>query len=216
MPTRRHILLLSASVALMATGTAVGLLTARYYRPQPHGAAIEGLLWPNPKQIGAFEALDESGAPFRADQLRGKWSMLFFGYTHCPDVCPITLAVLHQVRRTLVQDNEPAPQVLFVTVDPERDPPQRLREYVTWFDKAFKGVGGSAAQVQSLSAQFGIAAIPDRADEKGDYTVEHSASVFLTDPGARLVGVISAPTDAARVIARYRQIRAFIESRTAG
>jgi protein SCO1 len=211
MLNRRQILLVSASIALMAAGAAIGVITARYYQT-PSGSTIEGLLWPNPKQIGPFQAIDQSGTSFDALRLHGKWSMLYFGYTNCPDICPVTLAVLHQVRNLLARQGEDTPQVLFVTVDPKRDGAARLREYLAYFDAEFIGVGGSTAQVQSLGAQFGVAPVAVDAQEGTDYGVEHPSSVFLTDLQARLVGIFSAPLEAAEVASRYLRMRAYIES----
>jgi protein SCO1/2 len=199
---------LLAVVALAALGAGVGAFTARYYHSPPAPPEIPGLLWPNPKQVGAFEAVDEEGRPFGLERLKGRWSFLFFGYTNCPDVCPITLAVLDRVQRQAEAGNV---QTVFVSVDPERDTLERIKQYVEYFNPEFSGVGGSLAQVRSLTDQLGIPFVHEPPGETGNYFVDHSAAVFLVDPEARLVSVFSPPHDAGEILGRFREIRAFIE-----
>lgn len=197
-------------VGLIALGAGIGVYSARYYQPAPP-AAIDGMMWPNPKQIGPFAAVDQDGRPFGLDQLLGKWSFLFFGYTHCPDVCPITLAVLGQLEREINKDNNGMPaQMVFVTVDPQRDTTQQLREYVRYFSPDMIGVGGTQAEIQSLTGQMGIAVLPGAPDARGDYIVDHSASVFLSDPKGRLLSIFPAPQNAEAMLGRFRQIRDFV------
>lgn len=210
MPAARTFTLAVSALGLMAFGAGVGIYSANQYRPasQP---AIEGLLWPNPKQIHAFAAIDQDGTPFDLERLKGKWSFVFFGYTHCPDICPITLSVLGLVQGALAADGLDGTQVqtLFVTVDPERDSPQRLGEYVRYFDKNFIGLGGTSEQVASLASQLGVAYFRAPAGD-GNYLVDHSAAVFLIDPVGRLVGILSAPHQAETILGRFRQIREFV------
>jgi len=169
-------------------------------------------MWPNPRQVGTFQVIDHEGREFGVEQLRGKWSFLFFGYTHCPDICPITLAVLSRVQQALEADAAGAPvQMVFVSVDPERDTPEQLAQYVRHFDDRMIGLGGTTAQVQGLTAQLGIAFYHTEPAADGNYLVDHSASVFLLDPEARLVSIFSAPHEADRLVAKLREIRKFIE-----
>ncbi|MGH8248007.1 MAG: SCO family protein, partial [Gammaproteobacteria bacterium] len=180
MPAARTIRLVVFVLGLMAFGAGVGIYSANQYRPAPQ-PAVEGLLWPNPKQIREFVLIDQDGAPFDLARLRGKWSFVFFGYTHCPDVCPITLSVLGLVHGALAAEGPEGEsvQTLFVTVDPKRDSPQRLADYVRYFDKDFIGLGGTQEQVSSLSSQLGVAYFHSPASADGNYLVDHSAAVFL-------------------------------------
>ena len=211
MPAGQSFKTIALVTALIALGAGVGFCSARYYRspPQPQ---IEGLLWPNPKQLGPFAAIDQDGRTFGLDRLLGKWTFLFFGYTHCPDVCPITLAVLAQLEREIGNGSDAGGvQTVFVTVDPGRDTTPRLREYVRYFSPRLVGIGGTQAQIESLTGPLGIAVLIGPPDGNGNYAVDHSASVFLTDPKGRLVAVFGAPHDATAILGRFRQIRAFIE-----
>ena len=151
---------------------------------------------PEPRVLADFDLVDQEARPFSLDRLRGQWTLLFFGFTHCPDVCPGTLFDLEQVNQALRE----APgdrrdyQIVFVSVDPERDSPARLAEYVTYFDPDFLGVTGAPEQLAPLALQIGVAyRIEPHEPGSTSYTVDHSASVFLTDPQGRLHGIFPSP-----------------------
>src|SRR5262249_51466716 len=134
-----------------------------------------------PRPVPELHLLDSQGHPFTEHDLQGKPSLVFFGFTHCPDVCPTTLAKLAQVKKAAAV---PALQVLFVTVDPQRDTPQAVGTYAHAFDPAFIGLTGDPKAIEKTTAAFGVAAI--RVDlPGGDYTMDHSAAVFLLDARAR-------------------------------
>ena len=193
-------------------GATLGIFTARYYQPgTPAKPEIQGLLWPNPREVRPFEALDQDGKPFGLAELSGKWSFLFFGYTHCPDICPVTLAVLGQVYNKLEEqklaDNI---QVIFASVDPERDTPDVIKSYVSYFNKNFIGLTGTEVQIDSLARQIGIVHARGEETAPGDYTVDHTASVFLISPDNKLLGIFSAPQNVDDIISRFRAISNFI------
>ena len=195
----------------MALGAGVGIYTARHQQVATT-VNINGLLWPDPKQISTFTTVDDEGELFGLQQVQGKWSFVFFGFTNCPDICPITLSVLNQVV-TDIEESAAAQdiQVVFVSIDPERDTQQQLSDYVGYFNKDFIGLGGSQEQIQSLTNQIGVMYFRGETSETGDYLMDHSASVFLIDPKGRLVGIFSAPHAANDIAARFSQIREFIE-----
>jgi protein SCO1/2 len=148
-----------------------------------------------PRTVSDFQLTDHLGHPFTARDLQGKPSLVFFGFTHCPDVCPTTLAKLAQVKKA-------APiaglRVLFVTVDPQRDTPTAVGIYAHAFDPDFVGLTGDPKAVEKISAAFGVAAF--RVDlPGGDYTMDHSAAVFLVDARARIVGIFTPPFDTRRI-----------------
>jgi protein SCO1/2 len=147
-----------------------------------------------PRILADFHLVDAQGRPFTQSQLLGKPSLVFFGFTHCPDVCPTTLAKLAQVKKTA---RVPGLQVLFVTVDPQRDTPSTVGVYAHAFDPDFIGVTGDQKAIEKITAAFGVAAV--RVDlPGGDYTMDHSAAVFLLDERARIVGVFTPPFDTRR------------------
>lgn len=156
-----------------------------------------------PRAVSDFQLTDDRGHPFTAHELRGKPSLVFFGFTHCPDVCPTTLAKLAQVKKNL---SIAGLQVLFVTVDPQRDTPTAVGTYAHAFDPEFIGLTGDPKAIEKMTSAFGVAAF--RVDlPGGDYTMDHSAAVFLVDARARIVGIFTPPFDTRR-LARDLQVAA--------
>ncbi len=186
---------------------AVGLLAARFLLAPRHGpppVTEDATLFAPPRELPELRLVDQDGRAFTTATLRDRWTVVFFGFTHCPDVCPTTLSTLAQVRKLLA--DLPAtqqPHVLFVTVDPERDTPQRLRQYVRFFDPSFAAVTGALPDIERAASAFSIpfARIPL---PQGGYTMDHGAGVFFVSPEAAVVAYSSPPL-AADVLARdYR------------
>ena len=161
---------------------------------------LPSLLWPDPPRLGDFRLHGADGKPLTGASLDGHWTLLFFGFTHCPDVCPSTLATLKQVRKRLVDNASFADkgQVLFVSLDPTRDTPEKLGEYVRYFDPSFLAATGDDAQLDALARPLGV--IRAKVDgPNGDYTLDHTASIFLVDPERRVIGLFGLPHEAARI-----------------
>ncbi len=208
MMTRQSVkmgLLVSGLVVLAAI---IGVLAAMYQDKEPE-PTVPGLLWPGPKTLGPFSVIDHDNNPFTLADLRGKWSLLFFGFTHCPDICPVTLAIMDKTHSRLDQARDV--QFVFVTVDPERDTSERMEQYLTSFNPEFVGLGGSAEQIAGLTGQVGLPYFRDKTQDEENYLVDHGASLFMIDPLGRLVGIFSAPHDALDVTDRFNRIREFIE-----
>lgn len=201
------------ALVLLAGVVAFALGMTAYLGPAQRAPDIPGLLWPNPKVVGPFQLTDHRGAPFDLARLEGRWTLLFFGYTHCPDVCPSTLAVLKQTyaRIQAAAPQATPPQVAFVSVDPARDTTERLASFVTHFDADFLGVTGPDPALGALARQFGIVYVRAEPDARGNYAVDHTAAILLTDPQGRLVGLFSLPHDPAAIADQYGAIRRFLE-----
>ena len=196
--------------ALIAFGSGIGIYSAKQ-KNASMSAKIQGLMWPDPKILLPFSTIDEDGQEFSLQNLKGKWSFLFFGYTNCPDICPITLNVLNQVHKELRIENTTDTQTIFVSVDPERDSSEQLKQYVSYFNEDFIGLGGTNEQVQSLTGQMGIPFFLQEPSEQGNYLVDHSSSIFLISPMGHMIAVISAPHQVEDILSRFRQIKRFIE-----
>lgn len=143
--------------------------------------------WPRTKPFAPdFTLTQSSGKSFRLSQLRGHAVALVFGYTHCPDVCPTTLAALARAKHQLGASGN-ALDVVFITVDPERDTPARMARYARLFDPSFIGLSGTAGQLEPIFAAYHIyhQALP-AADAQGDYAVAHSSIVTLIGPAGRI------------------------------
>ncbi|MBK6400491.1 MAG: SCO family protein [Rhodocyclaceae bacterium] len=137
--------------------------------------------------------------------LSGNWTLVFFGYTYCPDICPTSLTTLAQVKSQLVANGVAPPRVLFISVDGQRDRPDRLAEFVRFFDADFQAAVGSD-QALPLARHLGV--FYQRHD-KGDgspYSVDHSSAIYLVDPQGRLKAVFSWPHDPATMATEYPKI----------
>jgi protein SCO1/2 len=192
------------SIVLAAVALALGAAAAHWLRPPapPH----EVLVIEAPRPLADFDLLDHRGRSFDRARLSGRWSVLFFGFTRCPDICPTTLIALARANG-LLDDLPPEqrPQIVFVTVDPMRDDPATLARYVPHFDPDFTGVTGELPAVQTLTGSLGVA-VSYRRQADGDYSVDHSSALFLVDPRARLSAIFTAPHDPARLAREYRRI----------
>jgi protein SCO1 len=190
--TKRLSWLLVASAALCAA--LAGFWLARELDSTAPQLA-SGTWLARPRAVADFQLTDHRGHPFTARNLLGKPSLVFFGFTHCPDVCPTTLVKLAQLRKAApVADL----QVLFVTVDPQRDTPAAVGLYVHAFDPNMVGLTGDPEAIDKVTKAFGVAAL--RVDlPGGDYTMDHSAAVFLVDANARIVGIFTPPFDTRRL-----------------
>jgi protein SCO1 len=150
-----------------------------------------GTWLPQARDPGEFSLIDQNNARFTATQLKGAPTLVYFGYTHCPDVCPVTLLQLAQVVKAAVV---PGLRVVFISVDPARDTPTQLAQYVHAFDPDFIGLTGTPAMLQTLAHRFGVAFL--RVDlPGGDYSMDHSSTIFLMDSRGRNVAVFTAPYD---------------------
>lgn len=151
-----------------------------------------------------FTLTGHDGKPHALGDYQGKAVALFFGYTHCPDICPTTMLEYQQVMKLLGKDSDRV-QVLFVSIDPQRDTPQVLAGYVPFFDKRFMGLTGSAEQVAKVAAQYKIVAQrQDRAD--GGYTMDHSAGSYLFDTAGKLRVYVPYGTPAADIAHDLQQL----------
>ena len=163
--------------------------------------------YPQAREISEFELLDQFGDRFGKQRLTDRWHLVFFGFTHCPDICPTTLSQLAQVMHGLrnAVPEHLLPRVLLVSVDPERDTPELLARYVTYFDPDFMAATGSDQQLQTLARQLGaIYRIEPHSVGTSNYTVDHSASILLLNPETSLAGQFSAPHDVEAIIADLR------------
>ncbi len=139
------------------------------------------------------ELIDHNGNEFSKQQLEGKWSLLFFGFTHCPDVCPDSLNMLKTMVEHLDDDIAKELQIIFVSVDPARDTSERLKKYVTFFHKDFIGASTELSKLTPLTKKLGIIhSINKSADDKV-YDVSHGAAMTLINPQAEYNAVFSPP-----------------------
>ena len=196
---------------LVIVAFAAGLILARVLTP----ARVElpqterATVFPTARALPTLDLTSQDGQPLPADFLSGHWTLVFFGFTQCPDICPTTLAVLAQAGRQLADlPQAEQPRVLLVSVDPERDTPERLAAYVRFFDPAFLGATGSLESIAAAAAAFGVpyakVTMP-----VGSYTMDHGSGIFVVGPAGGIVAYLSAPHDAGVIARDYRKLLAW-------
>jgi protein SCO1/2 len=209
-----------ALVAGLAALVALGFLAGRNLQEPAPGLTGMTVFDP-PTPLPAFRLHDQHERVFDPERLRGRWSFVFFGYTHCPDICPTTLVVLRDVQR-LVGGADQGIQYVLVSVDPGRDTAAVLRRYVAYFHPEFVGATGPDTELQRLTRALGAYYSREPAQGGGpatapgvalpppsleSYEVAHSAAIFLIDPEARLRALFAGPHDAARLVDGFKRLR---------
>jgi protein SCO1/2 len=191
---------IAASLVILGCVAGPALSGPQPPAPAPAGNApaaprlqAPGFLLPEPLRLQEFTLVDQQGRRFSRASLQKQWTLLMFGYTHCPDVCPATLTQLRATVQKLA-DADPALKlaVVFVTLDPERDPPAQLKKYLGSVDEGFVGLGGSPADVAAFAGQLRVR-YEKGAEAVGSYLIDHTSSVALINPDGDLQALFSAP-----------------------
>lgn len=150
------------------------------------------VMLPQGRDVPNLTLTNQDGEPVSMEQLEGRWSLLFFGYTFCPDICPATLAELRQLRGKLPDEVNQRLQPILVSVDPARDTPEQLKKYLDYFGAGFIGLTGPLEDIQTLANAAGVPFIPGDTS-KEDYTVDHGGNLALIGPDGRLRGFVRGP-----------------------
>ena len=168
---------------------------------------INGLyVFETPRDLGEFALVDHHGEAFDPASLEGQWSLVFFGFTHCPDICPTTMSFLNQFVTSLEGTEAEDTQVVMVSVDPARDTVEQLAAYVPYFNPKFTGVTGDFLDIHRFATALNtpFRKVPGEGD---DYQVEHSANVALINPRGDYHGFFKSPLDLAKMKVTYRSAR---------
>jgi protein SCO1/2 len=151
-----------------------------------------------PRQLAEFKLIDDSNEIFLPEHFQDKWNILFFGFTYCPDICPLTMKQMSDVKQALEEKSDNI-RVFLVTVDPDRDKPENMRVYLDNFDKNFIGLTGEIDQIYKFSTQVNAPFFPVVNNPEPNYTVDHSGSLVLISPDAKYAGFFRAPHDTAKL-----------------
>lgn len=167
---------------------------------------IDGVLLNPPKIINEFKLTDMTGKPFTNENLKGQWTMMFFGFCNCGMVCPTTLSSLNKMFQLLEKQlpQDQLPRVLFVTVDSERDTLAKLKKYVTTYNSHFLGARGEPSDIAALTKQLHILAI--KIQTKHDYYYDHSAEILLVNPEGKVQAYLSYPHKPEQMVKDYQTI----------
>ncbi|MEE4956513.1 SCO family protein [Pseudomonas alliivorans] len=199
--TQKTVFILVAVVALIMGLTINRVLSGK--GPGDQTALIDAgvILLPQSRSLPSLSMNDQNGAPVAVDEFKGKWTLVFFGYTYCPDICPTTLAQLRDIRTKLPQETVDNMRVVLVSVDPDRDTPQQLKQYLGYFDPRYIGLTAPVADIQKLASALSIPFIPADTSKPG-YTVDHSGNLALIGPDGRQRGFIRSPLNAQKLVAQ--------------
>lgn len=198
MPAPTKVSPLFVVVAVLALSIGIFMQVSGVKQPEPPLLNKAAIL-PTPKILNDAQFTDHNGQPFSLEQMRGKWSILFFAFTNCPDICPTTMQTLSAVKKKVAAAGHwNNYQVIMITVDPERDTTERLANYVPYFDSEFIGLSSDVATTTAFAKQLGILFVKrdqETTDDKNAdfYQVDHSASIILINPQGQWGGVITAP-----------------------
>lgn len=179
-----------ATVAIVAIFTGSWL---SYQLVSPDPVPATATILPAPVDVAEFSLMDQHGNTFDRPALAGHWNLLFFGFTHCPDICPVTLQLLVSVRQSLAADGqEPIPRIVLISVDPERDTPGIIGQYVGHFGQDIIGVTGDLDELRKLTNGLGIF-FEKTQIENDNYSVDHSAAVIVVNPESQFHALFGAP-----------------------
>ncbi|MCB1841833.1 MAG: SCO family protein [Halioglobus sp.] len=168
---------------------------------------VHGLyLLETPRSFGELKLVDHRGQPFERSRFEGEWSLLFFGFTYCPDICPTTMALLNEFVGALDENERVTTQVVMVSVDPARDTVAKLAEYVPFFNPDFVGVTGEFLDIHRFATALNtpFRKVPGQSE---NYLVDHSANVVLINPRGDYHGFFKTPLAQADMLLTYRAVR---------
>lgn len=176
-----------------------------------------GSILPIPHDISPFSLVSADEKPFTNDNFKGHWSLLFFGFTHCPHLCPTTLSLINDAYKNIEKHKHvPLPQVVFISIDPERDTPKSIREYLNGFNKDFVGATGEKPQLDILTREMSIlyAKVEDpNATDTTNYNIDHSGTVLMINPLGQLYAIFSTPQDAEDLSDDVEKIEAYFKNK---
>jgi len=189
---RVHLIVL---IAALAAGLGLWLSLGRQSAPD-RPAFQTAVVYPAPRVLPDFELLAGEGRPFKPADLKGRWHVAFIGFTHCPDVCPTTLADLANAEKRWSEKLPEAsrPRILFVSVDPERDPPEKALEYARYFSPDATAASGTRQALEAFARSLGMVFMTVPLEDD-DYTIDHSTQIALLDPEGRMAGFARSPIE---------------------
>jgi protein SCO1/2 len=185
----RNTLVVTVGIICVVLGLFVNSFTSPKSLSEEEMRGLGYYGFPQSREIKPFNLIDHNGSAVGVEDLTGQWRLMFFGFTFCPDICPTTMGVLNRA----IQNLPIKPQVIMVTVDPERDTPEAMARYVPSFNPDFIGYTGTFDDIVGLATNVNIAFGKVPGKEPGTYTMDHAASIVVIDPNGRYAGFIKPP-----------------------
>jgi protein SCO1/2 len=197
------------SIALFCIAAVAGVAASLLWRHAPADIDLAtGTMLTPGRELKDFSLIDQQGRPFGPANLRGHWSLMFFGYTNCPDFCPTTLTTLAAMEKRLRTAKATVlPQVIFVSVDAKRDTPAQLAKYVPYFDPGFIGLTAvDQPGIDAFAKNLGVAVVIQPAAADGNYSVDHSGAIFVLSPDGRIAAILTGPFSATALQGDFQRI----------
>jgi protein SCO1/2 len=169
------------------------------------------IVFDKPRIFSGVNLIDHNGQPFTEDRLVGKWTIILFGFTSCPDICPTTLATLNTLYNNMKESERKQVQIVMVSVDPERDTQQKLATYLPFFNEQFIGVTGNKHFIRKLAAELNVAYSKVPLDD-GDYTMDHSGHLPLINPYGHYHGFFKHQNSSSQILLSWRSIDATLKT----
>ena len=180
-------------VMLVAVSLYVNKMTTKVHLSSEQLKDMGLYLIEPPRNLGSFNLIDSGGKEFLPKDFEGKWNMLFFGFTFCPDICPITMSMLSRIEKGLDNENLDKIRIFLVTVDPDRDSPDQLKVYLENFSENFIGLTGGLDQIYNFATRVNAPFSPISNSKDPHYTVDHTGSIILINPEGNYAGFFRAP-----------------------
>lgn len=194
---------------LFALAALIGGLWAGYFYTQKNtlaGAKASTIFSP-PQEVAQFSLIDTKGRAFNNNSLWGQWTFMFFGFTNCGQICPTTMSHLNQMYQFLLKEKQnPMPQIMLISVDPERDTLKKLGDYVQSFNPHFQGATGDKAEIDKLASSVSVLYVKSKDKKTGETTIDHSGTILLLDPNGKLIAIFSPPHDPAQMVKDFQLI----------
>ena len=173
------------------------------------GPKYNGIIWPNPPKVSKFTLFDFNKKKISETFLEGTWNLIFFGFTHCPDICPTTLTTLKIAEKMLLEQNLfNKSNIIFVSVDTQRDNALLVKQYLSNFSKSFIGLTGEEIELKKFSDSLGAVFYQSQTDDK-KILIDHSSSLFILSPKNELLGVLTQPFSSKDVVDKYVKVTEF-------
>ncbi len=186
----------------------VGVMLATTSLRRPLPAPVQASYFATPLELPAFNLDATDNEAFSRNDLRGQYSLMFFGFTNCPDICPLTLATLAQAYRELEDAVSQLPDIIFISVDPSRDTTDAIATYLQNFDDRFAGATGSRRNLDPLLRALGVTVMVHELPDQPSYTVTHNGTIYMIGPDAELIATIDGSVSASEIATDFRRVRA--------
>jgi protein SCO1 len=213
-PLRRSLpWLIIATIFTFSMGVTLGHVKTPQSKSNAPQTQLSATILPTPRTLHAFTLSNDHNQPFTNQNLMGHWTFLFFGFTNCAHMCPMTMTTLKDMYGVLKATKQVLPQVVLITIDPQRDSVARLHQFVTAFDPAFQGARGSQEQIEALSQELSVLYMkvktPGQAQQQAqDYQIDHSGTLLLINPKGQLYAIFSMPHDAKKIAIDFEKMAA--------